>query len=162
MSGRERRAAKPPRSVSKMQSAVTNGAASRAHRILDAAISAGLAPEGNLAIAERGKGRRNRPYKSGSTVAPFVTAIYNSIKPQFGCRASGTVRNPLTHYTGLAQNAHIHVHCSLVPFLGVALSPSARHVACLTKSLHFTSTPCQISPGASTVRAASERSCAVP
>ena len=59
-----------------MQSAVTNGAASRAHRILDAAISAGLAPEGNLAIAERGKGRRNRPYKSGSTVAPFVTAIY--------------------------------------------------------------------------------------
>ena len=63
-----------------MQSAVTNGAASRAHRILDAAISAGLAPEGNLAIAERGKGRRNRPYKSGSTVAPFVTAIYNSIK----------------------------------------------------------------------------------
>ena len=80
MSGRERRAAEPPRSVSKMQSAVTNGAASRAHRILDAAISAGLAPEGNLAIAERGKGRRNRPYKSGSTVAPFVTAIYNSIK----------------------------------------------------------------------------------
>ena len=63
-----------------MQSAVTNGAASRAHRISDAAISAGLAPEGNLAIAERGKGRRNRPYKSGSTVAPFVTAIYNSIK----------------------------------------------------------------------------------
>ena len=54
MSGRERRAAEPPRSVSKMQSAVTNGAASRAHRILDAAISAGLAPEGNLAIAERG------------------------------------------------------------------------------------------------------------
>ena len=50
-----------------MQSAVTNGAASRAHRILDAAISAGLAPEGNLAIAERGKGRRNRPYKCGST-----------------------------------------------------------------------------------------------
>ena len=80
MSGRERRAAEPPRSVSKMQSAVTNGAASRAHRILDAAISAGLAPEGNLTIAERGKGRRNRPYKSGSTVAPFVTAIYNSIK----------------------------------------------------------------------------------
>ena len=80
MSGRERRAAEPPRSVSKMQSAVTNGAASRAHRILDAAISAGLAPEGNLAIAERGKGRRNRPYKCGSTVAPFVTAIYNSIK----------------------------------------------------------------------------------
>ena len=77
---RERRAAEPPRSVSKMQSAVTNGAASRAHRILDAAISAGLAPEGNLAIAERGKGRRNRPYKCGSTVAPFVTAIYNSIK----------------------------------------------------------------------------------
>ena len=38
-----------------MQSAVTNGAASRAHRILDAAISAGLAPEGNLAIAERAK-----------------------------------------------------------------------------------------------------------
>jgi hypothetical protein len=37
-----------------MQSAVTNGAASRAHRILDAAISAGLAPEGNLTIAERG------------------------------------------------------------------------------------------------------------
>ena len=37
-----------------MQSAVTNDAASRAHRILDAAISAGLAPEGNLAIAERG------------------------------------------------------------------------------------------------------------
>ena len=73
---RERRAAEPPRSVSKMQSAVTNGADSRAHRILDAAISAGLAPEGNLAIAERGKGRRNRPYKSGSTVAPFVTAIY--------------------------------------------------------------------------------------
>ena len=34
MSGRERRAAEPPRSVSKMQSAVTNGAASRAHRIL--------------------------------------------------------------------------------------------------------------------------------
>jgi hypothetical protein len=63
-----------------MQSAVTNGAASRAQRILDAAISAGLAPEGNLAIAERGKGRRNRPYKSGSTVAPFVTAIYNSIQ----------------------------------------------------------------------------------
>ena len=80
MSGRERRAAEPPRSVSKMQSAVTNGAASRAHRILDAAISAGLAPEGNLAIAERGKGRRNRPYKCGSTVAPFVTAIYQSIK----------------------------------------------------------------------------------
>ena len=51
-----------------------------AHRILDAAISAGLAPEGNLAIAERGNGRRNRPYKCGSTVAPFVTAIYNSIK----------------------------------------------------------------------------------
>ena len=65
---------------SKMQSAVTNGAASRAHRISDAAISAGLAPEGNLAIAERGNGRRNRPYKCGSTVAPFVTAIYNSIK----------------------------------------------------------------------------------
>ena len=63
-----------------MQSAVTNGAASRAHRILDAAISAGLAPEGNLTIAERGKGRRNRPYKSGSTVAPFVTAIYNSMQ----------------------------------------------------------------------------------
>ena len=80
MSGRERRAAEPPRSVSKMQSAVTNGAASRAHRILDAAISAGLAPEGNLAIAERGNGRRNRPYKCGSTVAPFVTAIYNSIQ----------------------------------------------------------------------------------
>ena len=76
----ERRAAEPPRSVSKMQSAVTNGAASRAHRILDAAISAGLAPEGNLTIAERGKGRRNRPYKCGSTVAPFVTAIYQSIK----------------------------------------------------------------------------------
>ena len=105
MSGRERRAAEPPRSVSKMQSAVTNGAASRAHRILDAAISAGLAPEGNLAIAERGKGRRNRPYKCGSTVAPFVTAIYNSIKPQFGCRASGTVRNPLTHY-GPIKTAH--------------------------------------------------------
>ena len=51
---RERRAAEPPRSASKMQSAVTNGAVSRAHRILDAAISAGLAPEGNLAIAERG------------------------------------------------------------------------------------------------------------
>ena len=32
MSGRERRAAEPPRSVSKMQSAVTNGAVSRAHR----------------------------------------------------------------------------------------------------------------------------------
>ena len=80
MSGRERRAAEPPRSVSKMQSAVTNGAASRAHRILDAAISAGLAPEGNLAIVERGNGRRNRPYKCESTVAPFVTAIYNSIK----------------------------------------------------------------------------------
>ena len=63
-----------------MQSAVTNGAASRAHRFLDAAISAGLAPEGNLTIAERGKGRRNRPYKCGSTVAPFVTAIYNSMK----------------------------------------------------------------------------------
>ena len=65
-----------------MQSAVTNGADSRAHRILDAAISAGLAPEGNLAIAERGNGRRNRPYKCGSTVAPFVTAIsiYNSIQ----------------------------------------------------------------------------------
>ena len=46
----------------------------------DAAISAGLAPEGNLTIAERGNGRRNRPYKSVSTVAPFVTAIYNSIK----------------------------------------------------------------------------------
>jgi len=54
MSGRERRAAKPPRSVSKMQSAVTNGADSRAHLLLDAAISAGLAPEGNLTIAERG------------------------------------------------------------------------------------------------------------
>ena len=63
-----------------MQSAVTNGADSRAHRILDAAISAGLAPEGNLAIAERGRGRRNRPYKSGSTVAPFVTAIYQSMQ----------------------------------------------------------------------------------
>ena len=45
MSGRERRAAEAPRSVSKMQSAVTNGADSRAHRILDAAISAGLAPK---------------------------------------------------------------------------------------------------------------------
>ena len=32
---RERRAAEPPRSVSKMQSAVTNGADSRAHRILE-------------------------------------------------------------------------------------------------------------------------------
>ena len=42
--------------------------------------AAELAPEGNLAIAERGNGRRNRPYKCGSTVAPFVTAIYNSIK----------------------------------------------------------------------------------
>jgi hypothetical protein len=37
-----------------MQSAVTNGADSRAHLLLDAAISAGLAPEGNLTIAERG------------------------------------------------------------------------------------------------------------
>ena len=32
---RERREAEPPRSVSKMQSAVTNGADSRAHRILE-------------------------------------------------------------------------------------------------------------------------------
>ena len=85
-----------------MQSAVTNGADSRAHRILDAAISAGLAPEGNLAIAERGKGRRNRPYKSGSTVAPFVTAIYNSIQPQFGCRRGD--RRPYRGAIGLTAN----------------------------------------------------------
>ena len=72
------RAERPSRlgAKSNMQSAVTNGAASRAHLLLDAAISAGLAPEGNLTIAERGQGRRNRPYKRGSTVAPFVTAIY--------------------------------------------------------------------------------------
>ena len=77
-----------------MQSAVTNGAASRAHRILDAAISAGLAPEGNLTIAERGNGRRNRPYKCGSTVAPFVTtiSIYNSIQAS-RCRVARQPRS---------------------------------------------------------------------
>ena len=47
--------------------------------------------------------RSERSESKASTVAPFVTAIYNSIQPQFGCRASGTVRNPLTHYLRRAK-----------------------------------------------------------
>ena len=44
--------------------------------ILDEAISAGLTPEPNLKIGERGKGRRNRPYQMESTVAQIRGRIY--------------------------------------------------------------------------------------
>ena len=42
------------------------------------AISAGLTPEPNLKIGERGKGRRNRPYQMESTVAQIRGRIYTS------------------------------------------------------------------------------------
>ena len=46
--------------------------------ILDVAISAGLTPEPNLKIGERGKGRRNRPYQMESTVAQIRGRIYTN------------------------------------------------------------------------------------